>query len=79
MNKQDKNNMRTPRQKPIIDAEAFMKFFEETAGVKLVDAETGQPALDILAKQKGEKKSDYDLWLEQQDEEIKKAHKMGEL
>lgn len=71
--------MRTFTQKPIIDAEAFMKFFEETTNVKFVDAETGQPALDILAKQKGEKKSDYDLWLEKQDEESKKAHKMGEL
>ena len=79
MNKQNKNNMRTSMQKPIIDAEAFMKFFEETTGAKFVDTETGQPALDILAKQKGEKKSDYDLWLEKQDEETKKAHKMGEL
>ena len=77
--KQTKNDMRTSMQKPIIDAEAFMKFFEETTGAKFVDVETGQPALDILAKQKGEKKSDYDLWLEKQDEETKKAHKMGEL
>jgi hypothetical protein len=61
-----KNNMRTSMQKPIIDAEAFMKFFEETTGAKFVDAETGQPALDILTKQKDEKKSDYDLWLEKQ-------------
>lgn len=66
-------------QKPIIDAEAFMRFFEETTGAKFVDAETGQPALDVLAKQKGGKKSDYDLWLEEQDEETKEAHKMGEL
>ena len=66
-------------QKPIIDAEAFMKFFEETTDVKFVDVETGQPALDILAKQKGKNKSDYDLWLEEQDEETKMAHKMGEL
>ena len=71
--------MITSMQKPIIDAEAFIKFFEKTSGVKFVDAETGQPALDILAKQKSEKKSDYDLWLEEQDEETKKAHKMGEL
>lgn len=78
MNKQDKNNMRTSMRKPIIDAEAFIKFFEETTGAKFVDVETSQPALDILAKQKGEKKSDYDLWLEKQDEETKKVHKMGE-
>lgn len=77
---QDKNNnMRTSMQKPIIDAEAFMKFFEETTGAKFVDVETGQPALDVLAKQKCGKKSDYDLWIEEQDEETKEAHKMGEL
>ena len=66
-------------QKPIIDAEAFMKFFEETTGAKFVDVEKGKPALDILAKQKGEKKSDYDLWLEKQDEETRLAHKMEEV
>lgn len=32
-----KNNIRTTIQKPIIDAEAFMKFFEETTGAKFVD------------------------------------------
>ena len=37
MNKQDKNKMRTFMQKPIIDAEVFMKFFEETTGAKFVD------------------------------------------
>jgi hypothetical protein len=66
-------------QKPIISAEAFIKFFEETTNVRFVDIETGQPALDILAKQKCEKKSDYELWLEEQDEETKRAHKMAEL
>jgi hypothetical protein len=70
--------MKTSIQKPIIDAEAFMKFFEETTGAKFVDSETGQPALDVLAKLNSEKKSDCDLWLEKQDEETKKAHKMGE-
>ena len=43
MNKQDKNKMRTFMQKPIIDAEVFMKFFEETTGAKFVDVEIGQP------------------------------------
>ena len=71
--------MKPSVQKSIIDAEALMKFFEETADVKFVDAETGQPALEVLANQKDEKKSDYDLWLEEQDEETKEAHKMGEL
>lgn len=45
MKKQDKNNMRTSMQKPIIDAEAFMKFFEETTGAKFVDAETGKSVI----------------------------------
>ena len=70
--------MKTSTQKPIIGAEALIKFFEETTGAKFVDAETGQLALYVLTEQKSEKKSDYDLWLEKQDEETKKAHKMGE-
>ena len=71
--------MKNPVQKPIIDAEAFMKFFEETTGAKFVDVETGKPALEVLARNKSEKKSDYDLWLEQQDEDTKRAHKIEEL
>lgn len=34
--------MRTSKKKPIIDAEVFMKFFEETTGAKFVDVETGK-------------------------------------
>ena len=64
-------------EKPI-NAENFMRFFEETTGVKFVDVDTGKSALDVLAEKKSEKKSDYDLWLEQQDEETREAHKMGE-
>jgi hypothetical protein len=71
--------MKDPVQKPIIDAEAFMRFFEVTTGAKFVDVETGKPALEVFAMNKSEKKSDYDLWLEQQDEDTKQAHKMGEL
>jgi len=62
-----------------ITAEDFMKFFEETASVKFVDADTGKPALEVLAQNKAEAKSDYDIWLEQQVEDTKQAHKMGEL
>ncbi len=61
-----------------ITAENFMKFFEETTGVEFVDADTGNPVLEILAKNKADIKSDYDIWLEQQDEDTKRAHKMGE-
>lgn len=71
--------MKNPVQKPIIDAEAFMRFFEETTDVKFVDVETGKPALEVIAMKKSEKESDYDLWLEQQDEDTKQAHKMGEI
>ena len=71
--------MKNPVKKTIIDAEAFMRFFEETTDVKFVDFETGKPALEVLAMKKSEKKSDYDLWLEQQDEDTKLAHKMGEI
>ena len=67
------------REPPVIDAEAFMKFFEETTGAKFVDVESSKPALEVLAKKKSEQKSDYDLWLEQQDEDTKRAHKMEEL
>lgn len=38
-----KNNMKTSMQKPIIDAEAFIKFFEKTTGAKFVDVEADQP------------------------------------
>ena len=55
-----------------------MRFFEETTGVKFVDVDTGESALDVLVEKKSEKKSDYDLWLEQQDESTKRAHEMGE-
>jgi hypothetical protein len=71
--------MKNSVQKPIIDAEAFMKFFEETTRAKFVDVETGKPALEVLAMKKSGKKSDYDLWLEQQDKDTKRAHKMGEI
>ena len=60
-----------------INAENFMRFFEETTGVRFLDADTNKSAIDVLAEKKSEKKSDYDLWLEQQDESTKRAHEMG--
>lgn len=42
------DNTKNPVQKPIIDAEAVMRFFEETTDVKFVDVETGKPALEVL-------------------------------
>ncbi|MFH1255313.1 MAG: hypothetical protein V1667_02500 [bacterium] len=48
MTTQDKNNMKTSMQKPIIDAEAFMKFFEETTGAKFVDVKALEKNLKII-------------------------------
>ena len=65
--------------KPIINAEEFMKFFEENTGVQFIDVVTGEPALKVIAKKKAEKKSDYDIWLEQQDENVRREHEMQSL
>lgn len=63
-----------------ITAEHPLKFFEDTAGVKFIDAETGKSALESIAENKAnEKKSDYDLWLEQQNEGVKLEQEMGSL
>jgi hypothetical protein len=66
-------------EKPIISAEELMKFFEKTAGVRFVDVASGKPALEVIAEKKKEQKSDYDIWLEQQDEDVCAEHKMGAL
>lgn len=62
-----------------MNVENVLKFFESNCGVKFIDINTKKPVLEIIAKNKNkEKKSDYDIWLEQQDEDTKLAHKMGE-
>lgn len=62
-----------------ITPEAFMKFFEENMGVKFVDMDTGKSALEVIAQKKEEsEKSDYDVWLEQQDESVRLEHQTGE-
>lgn len=71
MDKHDMNN--SP-----ISVEAFLKFFEDTAGVHFIDASTGKSVRETIAENKvKEKKSDYDLWLEQQDEYEKSEQEMG--
>ncbi|HZW18209.1 MAG TPA: hypothetical protein VFF71_05330 [Luteimonas sp.] len=65
-----------------IHPEDFTRFFEETCGVRFVDAATGKPALEVIQQEglsKSEGKSDYDLWLEEQDEATRLEHKMGAL
>ncbi len=62
--------------------EKVLRFFEEMAGVQFVDAATGRPSLEILreaAAKKETRKSGYELWLEEQDEDTKLAHRMGEV
>jgi hypothetical protein len=63
-----------------IKAEALIQFFQETHGVQFVDAETGKPIIELLrntAKREPTQKSDYELWLEEQDELTQLEHKMG--
>ena len=47
--------------------------------MQFVDADTGESALKTIAKNKLEGASDYDVWLEQQDESIKTEQEMGYL
>lgn len=62
-----------------MNVENVLKFFEKNNGVRFIDINTKKPVLEIIAKNKTKEKSDFDLWLEQQDEETKLAHKMGEI
>lgn len=59
-----------------IRPEDFMRFFEKTTGTRFVDVRTGRPALAVL--QEENQKSDYDRWLEEQDEATQRQYKMGE-
>lgn len=63
-----------------ITAEALIRFFEETQGVLFVDAMTGKPISDLLGESRhfnSAQKSDFELWLEGQDEETQLEHQMG--
>lgn len=65
-----------------IRPEDFLRFCEETYDLQFMDAATGKPALELLQKQMPSRppgKSDYDLWLEEQDEATKLEHRMAEL
>jgi hypothetical protein len=62
-----------------MNVENVLKFFERNYGVKFIDINTKKPVLETIAKNKNkEQRSDYDIWLEQQGEDTKLAHKMGE-
>lgn len=63
-----------------ITPEALIRFFEEAQSVCFVDASTGRPILEVLEEgktQRKKQKSDYELWLAEQDEEAQLAHRMG--
>ena len=62
-----------------LDTESLIKFFEETADTKFVDADTDKSVLETIVKKKAKKSSDYDRWLEQQDESVRQEYEMGEL
>ncbi len=60
--------------------EKTVKFLEELAGVQFIDAETKRPVLELareVARETQTRKSDYELWLEQQDETVRLEHEMG--
>lgn len=70
--------------KKAITPEDLIKFFEESAAVRFVDTDTGKPALEVIAKHKLKmsamtQKSDYDTWLDQQGEDLRREHEMGAL
>ena len=69
-----KNNV-----KNLMNVESVLKFFEDNHGVKFIDVNTKKPVLEIIGQNKTEQKSDFDLWLENQDKETQLAHKMDEI
>lgn len=63
-----------------MNVEDVLTFFEDNYGVKFIDVKTKRPALKIIAQSKvSEEKSDFDLWLEQQDKETQLICKMSEI
>ncbi len=61
----------------VIRPEDLLRYFEKANGVRFMDIRTGRPALAVL--QEAKEKSDYDRWLEAQDEATQLEHKMGAL
>lgn len=59
--------------------ENVLRFFEELTGNQFIDSDTQRPVMDLIqeAKSAERRKSAYELWLEEQDEETKLAHRMG--
>lgn len=54
-------------------------FFEEMAGVQFIDAKTQRPVLELVKEAQRPKKSDYELWLEEQEKSENLEHQeMGE-
>jgi hypothetical protein len=66
-------------EKSIFKTEEVIQFFETSCGIRFIDADTKKPALKVIAQNKKKQKSDYDVWLEQQDEETKESHRMSEI
>lgn len=60
-----------------IRPEDLLRYFEKANGVCFMDMRTGRPALEVLQEEK--EKSDYDRWLETQDEMTQHEHNMGAL
>lgn len=66
--------------KGVIGVEEFVSFFEKLSGVQFIDAKTGRPLRELAREdspKKNARKSDYELWLEQQPESVRLEHEMG--
>lgn len=63
-----------------IKPEALIRFLGETQGVCFIDAKTGKPISELLGESRQFRpasRSDFELWLESQDEATKLDHQMG--
>jgi len=63
-----------------MDLENVLIFFEDNYGIKFIDIKTKKPVLEIITRSKvNEERSDFDLWLDQQDKETQLIYKMSEI
>lgn len=58
--------------------EKTVRFLEELSGMRFIDADTQRPVLELVREREmRSKKSDYESWLDEQDESTQLEHRMG--
>ncbi len=62
-----------------INVESVLKFFEKNNNFRFIDSKTKKSVLAMIVQNKNNEKTDFDLWLENQDKETQLAYKMGEI